>query len=67
MHIIEIGGDILTDTNVDHLPSLLDKDYTGTLSTIQSILNVFFIFTWVLMSVVVIGGLVALIVLLLMS
>jgi hypothetical protein len=57
----------MTEINVNHLPSLLDKDYTGTLSAIQSILNVFFIFTWILMSVVVIGGLIALIVLLQIS
>lgn len=57
----------MTNINENHLPSLLDQDYTGTLSVIQSILNVFFIFTWIVMTIVVIGGLVALIVLLLMS
>jgi hypothetical protein len=57
----------MTNVNENHLPSLLDQDYTGTLSVIQSILNVFFIFTWIVMTIVVIGGLVALIVLLLMS
>lgn len=57
----------MTNINENHLPSLLDQDYTGTLSVIQSVLNIFFIFTWILMTVVIIGGLVALIVLLLMS
>ena len=63
-YIMNIGGDIVADVKVKTLPSFVDTDYSGVLSVIQSLLNYLFVFSWILMSLVVVVSLILSIVLL---
>jgi hypothetical protein len=54
----------MADVKVKTLPSFIDADYSGVLSVIQSLLNYLFVFSWILMSLVVVVSLIFSIVLL---
>jgi hypothetical protein len=54
----------VADVKVKTLPSFVDTDYSGVLCVIQSLLNYLFVFSWILMSLVVVVSLILSIVLL---
>jgi hypothetical protein len=58
---------VTDNTVVNGLPSFKDTDYTGILSTLQTLINYLFVASWILMCLVVVGSLVFVIILNLIS
>ncbi len=52
-NIIYTGDDIMTEEIKRSVLDLRDTHYTGISSVIQTILNYFFSFTWIVMSLII--------------